>query len=166
MSVRSTRRFALLLFMLVSVLYFRCKPAPPTTTTTPPPAAKIPPNQKRYKPEIKVDVTKLRADPKIAVIWDNEPEGGANAELPYKSSNKKVKITWTASDPKFHLLVEFNDEKNCVIEKPDCKTAGKCTASVMKDVTENTPCTYKMLNGDNLAMKDEEGDIVVMPCCQ
>lgn len=165
MAVRSTGRLALLL-LIVPLVLFQCvgeKQVPP------PPPQKCPPaNEKRYKPEIKVDVSNkadIKASPRVAVIWEVEPED-PNAFPPFKPSKNRVKIKWTASDPNFKLGIRFTT-KDCVIDDLKCDTPGECTAKVKTFPTQppNTRCTYEMYERTNPAVKDEDADIIVMPCC-
>ncbi len=149
MPVRSTVRLVLVL-LLVPIFYFQCMKAgvPPQE---PPPPHKCPPaNPKRFKPEITVDEKTLTANPRVAVIWDVEPED-PTGEPPFKPSNRPVKITWKTQN-KFNLVVTFTTP-NCPIDPPQCNGQGQCIAQVKPPVAENIRCTYEMKNGDNVEVE-------------
>lgn len=156
MSVLSLRRLALLLLVVVPVLSFECaRPSRHGHAGWPP--------ERRWKPQITVDDKTLTAKPGVSIVWDVEPVD-PNADLPLQRSTRPVKITWKTNDPKFDLLVTFITDK-CPIPQPECKP-GQCTVSVPTNAgADPYRCTYKMTNRVNVAQKDDESDIVVMPCC-
>ncbi|HSP15077.1 MAG TPA: hypothetical protein VLV78_10015 [Thermoanaerobaculia bacterium] len=165
MSVHSTGRFALLLLIMVPVMVFQCA-KPQEVPQSPPPHRFPPPKKERYEPKVSVDVANpkdLKAVPRVAVVWDVQPED-VNAVPLKRSKTKKVTIEWTAKDPKFNLLVTF--KPGCPIPQPACK-GDQCTAEVPPNQTEDAPtfrCTYEMFSKDKSA-KDEDADIIVTPCC-
>jgi hypothetical protein len=158
MSVRFTGRLALLLLIASLLASLRCAPAVQPLTVNCPPA-----NVHRYQPQITVDETHLTATPKVAIVWDVEPDNPSGPP-PFKPSNRPVKITWKTQN-RFNLIVQFNDP-SCGIQPPQCNGQGQCTAIVKPlAVRASVRCTYQMKNGDDLAKKDDEADIIIMPCC-
>ncbi len=156
MSAHSTRRFVLLLLIIVPVLFFRCY-------TTAPRSACPPANEHRYNPEViqvTVEGTELHPNPKAIVVWDRKPVNPNTA--PFDPGPDPVVIRWHANG--FNLSVTF-DDPNCGVSAPECH-GPECVAHTNK-VTDgkNHVCSYKMFNVLDSGKEDEEGDIVVMPCC-
>ena len=157
MSAHFTRRFALLLSIIVPVLFFRCYTARSVGSQCPPA------NPHRFIPEV-IQVTaegnELKPNPKAIVVWDRKPVNPDATSL--QPSADPVVIRWHAQG--FNLSVKF-DDPNYFVSEPQCN-GPECVAHTNK-VTDgkNHVCSYKVFNVTNTAQEDEEGDIVVMPCC-
>jgi hypothetical protein len=160
MAVVKSRRFAVLLFVIASAATFRCGTYHLPAVAEPPDFC-ITPTGPYWRPVICVDETNLTANQRVTVASDVEPD---DHKTP---SNRPVTIFWRTHH-QFNLQLEFADT-SCV-DQVQCDGHGHCSAVVkplamVQGVKQNRRCTYRMLDGSNAAKKDDDGDIVIQPCC-
>jgi hypothetical protein len=159
MSVSLTRRLAFLLVLLSTSLITSTCERPAQQPPPPPPLLRdlfcVHGNGSRSYPMICVNPSKLTADPRLATVYDVEPDNGHPSKRP-------VTVEWNTQNRSL-FRIEFK-QTNCVAGKPDCTTTpGQCTAKVLPlGSDKHRQCTYSMFSGDK---KDDDATIVVNPCC-